>query len=372
VKSSTLKAWDRVHTWSSLVATAFLLVACLTGLPLVFSDEIIDAFDPSLPRLSAQPGRAPLDAMLASVERAQPGTVVVATFLDPRHARVAVTTAPTWAAFRDDPDHAVSTVFDAATGAEVVTGRADNGPGDAFINAVHDVHESMFMGNTGTWVMLTVALCFLASLVSGVVIYAPFNRGAGFGKVRRKRTRQAWLDRHNFHGIVLVAWACVVAFTGLLNELERPLFDLWQAREVTPRIAGADAGVPPVGPAARVSLDAAFATATRAVPGMLVTGVVFPGSPYGTPVHFIFWARGASTLTAELYQPVMVDARTGKVTAVLPMPWYLRCIELSRPLHFGNVGGLAMKVVWSLFDLLLISVLCSGAYLWLSRRRKLA
>ncbi|KJV34753.1 PepSY-associated TM helix domain-containing protein [Luteibacter yeojuensis] len=370
MKRRALRAWDRVHTWSSLVVTVFLFVAGLTGLPLLFSDEISDAFDPSLPGLSGQAGRAPVDAMVRDVERAHPGHVVVATFLDPRHARVTVTSASSWAAFRDDADSAVSTVFDVATGKVVLAGRADNGPGDAFIQVVHDIHESLFLGPPGTWVMLLVALCFLASLASGIVLYAPFNRGVGFANVRRQRTRTAWLDRHNFHGIVLAAWACVVAATGMLNALERPLFDRWQAHEVTPRIAATDVGAPPVGPARRVSLDRAIAAARRATPGMRLTGIVFPGSPYGTPVHFVAWSQGASTLTAELYQPVLVDARTATVTAVLPMPWYLRSIELSRPLHFGNVGGLAMKIAWAAADALLMGLLGSGIYLWLTRRRR--
>jgi uncharacterized iron-regulated membrane protein len=36
----SLHAWFLVHKWTSLVCTAFLLLICVTGLPLVFSDEI--------------------------------------------------------------------------------------------------------------------------------------------------------------------------------------------------------------------------------------------------------------------------------------------------------------------------------------------
>ena len=31
----TLRAWSWLHKWSSLVSTVFLLVLCLTGLPLI-------------------------------------------------------------------------------------------------------------------------------------------------------------------------------------------------------------------------------------------------------------------------------------------------------------------------------------------------
>jgi uncharacterized iron-regulated membrane protein len=41
---------------------------------------------------------------------------------------------------------------------------------------------------------------------------------------------------------------------------------------------------------------------------------------------------------------------------------------VSRPLHFGDYGGLPLKIIWALFDLVTIVILGSGLYLWLSRR----
>jgi uncharacterized iron-regulated membrane protein len=35
-----VKAWLRVHKWTSLLATLVLLFLCLTGLPLIFTDEL--------------------------------------------------------------------------------------------------------------------------------------------------------------------------------------------------------------------------------------------------------------------------------------------------------------------------------------------
>jgi hypothetical protein len=33
---------------------------------------------------------------------------------------------------------------------------------------------------------------------------------------------------------------------------------------------------------------------------------------------------------------VLVDAQTGVLAGVVVMPWYLRALEVSRPLHFGD------------------------------------
>ena len=50
------------------------------------------------------------------------------------------------------------------------------------------------------------------------------------------------------------------------------------------------------------------------------------------------------------------------------MPWYAQVLFVSQPLHFGNYGGLPLKVLWALLDGLAIVVLGSGVYLWLKKR----
>ena len=40
MQSHTIKTWAWLHKWSSLVCTVFMLLLCLTGLPLIFHHEI--------------------------------------------------------------------------------------------------------------------------------------------------------------------------------------------------------------------------------------------------------------------------------------------------------------------------------------------
>jgi uncharacterized iron-regulated membrane protein len=101
---------------------------------------------------------------------------------------------------------------------------------------------------------------------------------------------------------------------------------------------------------------------------MTANSVIFPGSPFGAPYHYLIWTKGREPLTARLFSPALVDARSGELASVVSMPWYLRALEVSRPLHFGDYGGLPLKIIWALFDLVTIVILGSGLYLWLSRR----
>src|SRR5690606_5750131 len=68
-------------------------------------------------------------------------------------------------------------------------------------------------------------------------------------------------------------------------------------------------------------------------------------------------------------KPALIDAKTGSLTAMRDMPWYLKAIFISQPFHFGDYGGMPMKVMWALFDLLTIVVLISGWYLGVPRRK---
>ena len=97
--------------------------------------------------------------------------------------------------------------------------------------------------------------------------------------------------------------------------------------------------------------------------------IVYPGNVYGSPFHYLFWAKGNTPLTSQLFNPILVDAPSGKLTAVVKMPWYLRSIEISRPQHFGNYGGTPLKIIWAIFDVIAIIVLISGVYLWIVRRK---
>src|SRR3546814_19766378 len=79
-------------------------------------------------------------------------------------------------------------------------------------------------------------------------------------------------------------------------------------------------------------------------------------------------SSGSSSLAARNYQPVLVDAVTSKLSAVPAWPLAMSALYLSQPLHFGDYGGLPLKIIWALFDLVAIAVLGSGLYLLLGRR----
>jgi uncharacterized iron-regulated membrane protein len=109
-------------------------------------------------------------------------------------------------------------------------------------------------------------------------------------------------------------------------------------------------------------------TAIQALPDARLSFMAFPGNEFSTPHHYVAFMYGSTPLTSRLLTPVLIDARSGDLVDRRGMPWYVAALLISQPLHFGDYGGLPLKILWALLDLIAIVVLGSGVYLWLKKR----
>jgi uncharacterized iron-regulated membrane protein len=356
----TLKTWYWLHKWTSLICTVFLLLLCLTGLPLIFHHEIDhflgNAVEP--PKMTADAPRVSLDAIVASAQMRRPGEFVRFVSQDDEE--------PVWfvsmGATPEAQEASAVFMFDARTGDFLHELNLRQG----VMYILFKLHVDLFAGLPGMLFLGVMGLLFVVSLVSGAVVYGSFMRKLPFGVVRRERSpRLKWLDLHNLLGIVTLVWALVVGVTGVINTLAQPIFGYWQMTELADMTAPYR-GKPPL--AELSSLQQAVETAQTTATKTGVGFIAFPGTPFAGPHHYAVFLRGVTPLTARLLKPVLIDAQTGELTATRALPWYVTALLISQPLHFGDYGGAPLKFFWALLDILTIVVLGSGLYLWLKRR----
>lgn len=364
--TSRLRAWRWIHTWSSLACTLFLLMLCLTGLPLIFHDEI-DAWSDA-PVSVAQPTSEGLavqdmDAMAALVRGQYP------------------TRAIRFVVWRDEPQQYRFGLAPGAPGQKpfaLVDARGPVLAGEAWsekdwrhggpMAVLLRLHTDMLMGLSGSLILAAMGVLFLASLVSGVALYGRFMRKTPFGTVRKQRSLPLrMLDLHNLVGIVLLVWAAVVGLTGVINTLDSFVFSAWREHA-----AGRQSAAPAMGPAVERPLQAAVDLARRTLPDREVSFLALPGSLFSSAGAYTVFMRGRGTLTQHLLHPVVVRIQDGALISAAPPPWYMWLLEGSRPLHFGNYGGFPLKVIWALLDLATILALLTGLYLYLPKKRNRA
>ncbi|MGV8918953.1 MAG: PepSY-associated TM helix domain-containing protein [Pseudomonas sp.] len=366
MKSQTIRRWSFVHTWTSLICTLILLLLAVTGLPLIFHHEI-DHLLGNTPEFKTMPASTPnldLQQLVAAAEAHRPGEVMqyFGWDEDAPHAVTAIMAATA----DTEPNSSHTFQLDARTGEAYELPAANGG----FTMIMLRLHTDLYAGPWGMLFVGAMGLLFIAAIVSGVVLYAPFMRRLKFATVRQtKSTRVRWLDLHNLIGVVTVTWALVVGVTGVINACADLVIAAWRNDSLAAMVAPyRDA--PPLlqrAPATHL-LDIAEA----AVPGMAADFIAFPGTRFSSEHHYTVFMKGATHLTSHLLTPVLIDASNLQVTAIVERPWYMDAMGMSQPLHFGDYGGMPMKVLWAALDVLTIIVLGSGVYLWWVRRRAVA
>lgn len=356
------KSWSWLHRWSSLVCTAFMLVLCLTGLPLIFHHEIAHLTGQSVEPapMPVETPMADLGAVADAARARHPGLVVQFLYREPDEPHL------WWISLAETPT-AQEKVMRVAVDARTAQVLAEPNLEAGFMHWMYRLHSDWFAGLPGKLFLGTMGILLIIALVSGVVLYRPFGVKPGFGVVRRGHSaRTKWLDRHNLLGIVIVAWLSVVGITGVFNTWADLLIRFWQYNQITAIVAPWKELAPP----ARVQpVQRSVTTAQAATPHMVVGFVAYPGTILSSPHHYAVFMRGQEPFASRLYVPFLIEAEGGSITARLDMPWYMTALLVSQPLHFGDYGGLPLKILWGALDLFTIIVLGSGLFLYAGRIR---
>ncbi|RBA23035.1 PepSY-associated TM helix domain-containing protein [Herminiimonas fonticola] len=362
MNTASLRRWAWIHKWSSLVCTIFMLLLCLTGLPLIFHHEIghLLGTEVEAPEMAADTPRVSLDKVMEVAIARHPdlgGMFVSQEADDDRLWFVTLSPTPT------SESGFKQVAVDARTGEVLAEPKLDQG----FMYIMFSLHVDLFAGLAGKLFLGFMGILLVIAIVSGVVLYGPFMKKLKFGTVRDQRSsRLKWLDLHNLLGIVTLSWALVVGVTGVINTWADLLVKYWQYDQMSEMVAPYKGQAPLT---ALGSLQKAVDAAIALEPDMKMGFIAFPGTAFTSPHHYGIFMRGTEPLTSRLFKPVLVDAKTGEVTDSRVLPWYLTALLVSQPLHFGDYGGMPMKIIWTLLDLMTIVVLGSGLYLWIVRRK---
>lgn len=367
LSKSSVRRWFGIHKWTSLICTIFLLMLCVTGLPLIFHEEIDHLLgkEPEAEEMPEGTPRKNLDELVAIGLQQYPDNVVRYVFWqqDDHPNLMLMSMADSIDA---PPEVANLAAIDERTGAVVQQPKFDEG----FMYIMYKLHVDMFAGIGGKLFLGVMGLLFIASIISGIMLYGPIMRKYDFGMVRTHRSsRLKWLDLHNVLGVVTMLWAFVVGITGFINTTSEIVLGLWQIGQLSEMVAPYKDAAPLEGTLS--SLEDAVRVSQQAAPEMNLSLVAFPGTVFTSKHHYAVFMRGTTPLTSRIIKPALIDAKTGTLTDMRDMPWYVNMLFISQPLHFGDYAGMPLKIIWCIFDIITIVVLCSGVYLWFKRRKSM-
>lgn len=235
------------------------------------------------------------------------------------------------------------------------------GTGPTFRSVMRGLHYYLLLpGEWPFYLVTSLGFVLIMSLVTGLLTYKKFWRGFT-RRPRWERSTRTWAgDLHRLIGLWSLWFVAVIGLTSVWYLVERatPTME-------TPEPEAVERYFLPTPDAERV--DRWVAAARARFPGMSVT---FVQMPYGERDPVVVQGQWDAWLVRERTHAVFIDPATDRVIgerAAAQMSAVERWVHTADPLHFGNFGGLATKLVWVVFGLLLTGLCVTGLVIFTKR-----
>lgn len=344
----------KLHRWIGLSVGLLLIVQALTGVSLVFRDEIERVIHPSL-IVPVRPARVPVQALLDSVRSAHPKAKIARAEF-PVAADQAVMVR--WTV----KDQRWQTAVDPYDGHIVLEGAENTWP----LALLFNVHEQLLAGPVGEVIVGIEGLALMFMAGTGIAYWWPGRRRLkqGFRVKLDGSTDLRWRTLHRAVGAGVSVFLLLSAVTGVLMVWKDPVRDVLSSftrveRRPAPKVAERPG-------AKMIAVDALIAQAQRAY-GAPLRQLRFSS---GERVVAVFLDSGARTIrpdgTTQVYYNAYDGTELGRYVAG-SLPASSEFIDWIYTVHTGLWGGVLTKLILMLTGLTLAGMGASGLWLWYSR-----
>jgi uncharacterized iron-regulated membrane protein len=352
-KPRPLAFW--LHNLFGLKLSLFMAFVCLTGTIATVAHEIEWLYKPAVRASAFQPGTEDWGAMWAAAGSAYPeATLTGIGSYDRSHAAYFAKSI----AARDASGTDFNIYVDPGTGK--TTGHEY---GRSLQDAMRALHYYLFIPrDVGFYLVTSLGFVLLGSLLTGLIVYKKFWRGFFKAPRLKRNLRTAMGDLHRLGGLWSIWFAAIISLTSIYYFFEWTGLD-WNSE--TPRLPESHF----VETASANQIARWTDMARDAKPGLMITAVALPYAP-GDPV--IVQGHWQAVLVRERADAVFIDPATNQIIGARTahaMGAGERIVHTVDPLHFGTFGGLATRLLWAVFGLVLTGLAASGAYIYAKRTR---
>ncbi len=237
-------------------------------------------------------------------------------------------------------------------------------------NYLRQMHVRLYEGNWGRQLVGLGGIALVVVTVTGLLIYGNFMKKQTWPTLRKTvNTRIIMADWHKLLGIAALAFNLVIGLTGAWLGLQPWLvrwLDLQAPNRFEPAIimeAGADRSLP-------VGWDEVLAAVNREFPDLRPRYLVPSTNGSATiavrgNIDGLAYERDINTLilSKSTYEPVFRYDVRGK-------PFSHKLYFAQEALHFGDFGGLLLKLLYGILGLISGFLSISGFAVYLYRRKK--
>jgi uncharacterized iron-regulated membrane protein len=341
-----------IHSIAGLVSGLFILLISLSGAILVFNEELNRL---EYPEIIAEKNKnvVSIDSCYSSIQKKYP------------HAQISQCNLP-----ENFTAPFLFTIYDSlySNGTEPmqVFLHPQNGnilklrsARNNFVNWIAVLHNSFHLGKTGEWLFGFFALVLLLSITTGLIVYWKTILDV---LTLRKRIFK-WKNLHQLVGVYALLFNMVIGVTGFW--MQRYVFKkkFYQSNNYTP--------VCKPSPALFFSFDNLFTQIKDQYPDFTGYVIYFAQSKKGKTSIY-----GSQSTNSFIHSKKFADAIFLDSAGKVAMTAFVNEIDASgrydiinAQVHYGQYGGLPVKIIYCLFGLTggLLSI--TGFLLWYKRNR---
>lgn len=369
-----------MHLWLGLLSSLIIFVVCFTGCIYVFKNQIIDFYNRDKVYVKVSENRMPLDSIQKNFN--QKGWEIN-EFIIPENKKKSIIIS-----YTDRNTNITKTqYFNPYTGAEL--GGANNGL-DRFFAVVLDIHKTLLITKSGKQIVgiATIVFCFM--LISGFVLWLPKkwkNLKNGLTIKWKAKFYRLNYDLHNTLGFYALLMLFFIAVTGLYVTypwMKSTLIVSLGGNPVLTSGAGEEAGqevsdafsellkqmvdkqeelvtMKDVRP---ISIDSISHLSDQHLNYIATTIIRLPGDK--DPWYRIKKINTNNWLGAQLPDEIIFDKK-GELKSVdyfSDKPLHKQFIEISKPLHTGEIMGLPSVILYFLASLIGCMLPITGFIIW--------
>lgn len=346
----------RLHRWVGLAFGALLLVQALTGVALVFRDELEAIVHPEL-NISIGGEQLPLQQLVDEARAARPQAVLQ------RAERVQGGSV----LFRFlEEEHPYLIALDPRDGQIVREGGLDSWPGEWLFH----LHHTLLAGPVGEWVVGVEGLALLFIVVTGPIVWWPGRKRltSGFRIVRGMGSDRLLRSLHRSAGAALAILVGISATTGAVMTFKEQVRPLFSAGAYVPK-PSVKVEARPAG-SERVPLDRLIARARRDYGPTELAEFRFQGADAQLVIVYL---RDENSLRENAAKQIYFNAYDGtELGYYVPsaLPAGNSFIDWQFPIHTGRAAGVIGRMLILTGGIGLVFFTLSGVWLWLSSRRQ--
>ncbi len=228
-----------------------------------------------------------------------------------------------------------------------------------FQNHLLTLHYTLFAGTIGQVIILLVGIVFFICIVTGLYIYRKVILKVLLFKVKLNRnSRHAFYSSlHRLAGVYGLLFLLLVVATGTSIAIRILSAKAENGKTRSPETA-----------TRQVSMDKAVAYLRSAHPDFTIGMIAVPADGQVVQIRGRF--RDDPFYYGSYYSLIVFDAETGKpqkMEALRDQPFGKKWMTMVSPLHFGNYGGLPIKIIYSILGLTPGLLSITGFVIWRKR-----